>query len=200
MNRYEKARQEALKKYYENPNRCLNCNKVIEVKEHEKITEVRTKRKFCDRSCSAIYNNKQNPKRKATPHELCLNCGTPIAKDNEKYCSSKCQRDHDYKDYIQKWKNGEVTGYSAGGNGRVSAYIRRYLFEKYDNKCSRCGWGETNPYTGSIPLEVEHIDGDHKNNKEENLDLICPNCHSLTKTYRGANRGNGRPITWKRKT
>ena len=49
----------------------------------------------------------------------------------------------------------------------------------------------------NIPLEIEHIDGNALNNKEENLILLCPNCHSLTKTYRGANRGNGkRNIKW----
>lgn len=48
-----------------------------------------------------------------------------------------------------------------------------------------------------MPLEVEHIDGDSTNNKEYNLTLLCPNCHSLTKTYRGLNKGNGtRNITW----
>jgi 5-methylcytosine-specific restriction endonuclease McrA len=57
----------------------------------------------------------------------------------------------------------------------------------------RCGWDEINKYTNKIPLEVEHIDGNWKNNKEENLELICPNCHSLTKTYKGGNRGKGRP-------
>lgn len=35
-----------------------------------------------------------------------------------------------------------------------------------------------------------------ENNSEDNLRLICPNCHSLTSTYRGANRGQGRNITW----
>ena len=63
---------------------------------------------------------------------------------------------------------------------------------KFDNKCSNCGWNEINIYTNNIPLEVEHIDGNSKNNKEENLTLLCPNCHSLTETYKGANRGNGR--------
>lgn len=49
-----------------------------------------------------------------------------------------------------------------------------------------------NTYTGKIPLEVEHIDGNFLNNKEENLILLCPNYHSLTSTYKGANRGNRR--------
>lgn len=71
-------------------------------------------------------------------------------------------------------------------------HIKKYLFRKYNNKCARCGWGETNVYTERIPLEVEHIDGNYKNNKEENLILLCPNCHSLTSTYKGANLNNGR--------
>lgn len=54
------------------------------------------------------------------------------------------------------------------------------------------GWGEKNPFTGNIPLEIEHLDGDYTNNKEENLAVLCPNCHSLTSTYKGTNKGNGR--------
>ena len=38
-----------------------------------------------------------------------------------------------------------------------------------------------------IPLEIHHIDGNHKNNKLENLQILCPNCHSLTTNYRGKN-------------
>ena len=58
-------------------------------------------------------------------------------------------------------------------------------------RCINCE-KEINKYTGNIPLEVEHIDGNYKNNKEENLILLCPNCHSLTSTYKGANLNNGR--------
>lgn len=64
--------------------------------------------------------------------------------------------------------------------------------EKYHCKCAKCGWGEENPYSHTIPLEVEHIDGNFQNNNEDNLILLCPNCHSLTPTYKGANKGNGR--------
>lgn len=38
-----------------------------------------------------------------------------------------------------------------------------------------------------IPLEVHHKDGDKTNNNLENLQLLCPNCHALTDTYRGRN-------------
>lgn len=194
----DKQREKSLKEYYENPNRCLHCNKIIEVKENKKVSVVR-KKKFCNSSCSASFNNNVKPKREAKPVSNCLNCGELLSNNVKKYCDVNCQHEYEYKTYIQKWKAGEVDGSSNGGWGRVSGHIRRYLFEKYDSKCSRCGWGETNPYTKTIPLEVEHIDGNYKNNCEENLTLLCPNCHSLTETYRGANKGNGRPITWSKK-
>ena len=36
-------------------------------------------------------------------------------------------------------------------------------------------------------LEYEHIDGNNKNNRRENVIMLCPNCHSQTKTFRGRN-------------
>lgn len=119
----------------------------------------------------------------------CLNCGAIIPNRN-KYCSCKCLANFQYKTYIERWKNGLENGMR--GKYLISSHIKRYLMEKFHNKCSRCGWGETNPYTGTIPLEVHHKDGNHMNNSEENLDLLCPNCHSLTATYKAANKGSGR--------
>jgi hypothetical protein len=40
--------------------------------------------------------------------------------------------------------------------------------------------------------ELEHKDGNSENNDPENLEWICPNCHSQTDTYKGKNFGNGR--------
>ena len=121
----------------------------------------------------------------------CLNCNKPINR-RSKYCSNKCQTEYQYKIYINKWKNNEINGMR--GAYQISSYIKTYLFIKYNNKCARCGWGEINKYTNKIPLEIEHIDGNYKNNNEENLILLCPNCHSLTSTYKGANLNNGRKM------
>lgn len=54
------------------------------------------------------------------------------------------------------------------------------------HECSNCTLTEWlgNP----IPLELEHIDGNSSNNVLSNLTLLCPNCHSLTTTYRGKNK------------
>ncbi len=119
----------------------------------------------------------------------CLNCGKSVSNRN-KYCNVKCQKEYQYKKYILNWKNGKEKG--TRGEYQISMHIKRYLFEKYNNKCARCGWGILNTYTNNIPLEIEHVDGNFKNNKEENLILLCPNCHSLTSTYKGANINNGR--------
>ncbi|MEN9582255.1 MAG: hypothetical protein RL641_209 [Candidatus Parcubacteria bacterium] len=41
-------------------------------------------------------------------------------------------------------------------------------------------------------MVADHIDGNWRNNIEENLRLLCPNCDSLTPTFSAFNRGNGR--------
>ena len=120
----------------------------------------------------------------------CLNCGKELSARAKKFCNNKCQSDYQYHQWVLRWKEGLESGIT--GQYQISHYLRRYLKEKFDNKCSKCGWSNINPYTNEVPLEVEHIDGNYLNNSEENLDLLCPNCHSLTATYKGANRGNGR--------
>ena len=181
---------------------CLECGKIFVVSTRDK-REI--KRKFCSRSCSTTFNNKNRSsdvyqkvsdklskykqKTEVGDKNYCLCCNKEISR-RKIYCDYKCQNDYKYQLYIQKWKNNEVDGKK--GEYSISRYIRRYMFEKYENKCAICGWNEVNNFTGKIPLEIEHIDGDYTNNKEKNLMLICPNCHSLTKTYKGANRGKGR--------
>lgn len=112
-----------------------------------------------------------------------------------KYCSNSCQQEYEYKLWIEKYKQDNSIAKPSKW-GQIPSQLRRYIFEKFENKCCLCGWSEINPYTNTLPLEIDHIDGNSENNSEENLRLICSNCHSLTPTYRGANRGNGRNITW----
>ena len=54
--------------------------------------------------------------------------------------------------------------------------------------CECCGLSEW--MGGLIPLEVHHKDGDELNSTLENLQLLCPNCHAMTDTYKGKNIKN----------
>jgi hypothetical protein len=124
------------------------------------------------------------------PRPPCLHCGSTVKSPEAKYCSNRCQSAHQHRNYIQAWKRGTETGLKADES--VSDHIRKYLTEKYGEQCSVCGWHKRNPITGEVPIMIDHIDGDWRNNREENLRLVCPNCHSLTPTYMNLNRGKGR--------
>ncbi len=116
----------------------------------------------------------------------CRNCGKVIPNINT-YCNNKCQQEFQHNKWIREWRDGKQKGYK-GKNFLLANPLRRYLIEKANNKCEVCSWNEVNIYTNKVPLEVDHIDGDASNCKEENLRVLCPNCHSLTETFR--NIGN----------
>ena len=62
-------------------------------------------------------------------------------------------------------------------------------------KCNKCGLDE---WLGQkISLELNHINGKGFDNRRSNLELICPNCHAQTPTYRGKNKypGDGMQTT-----
>lgn len=63
--------------------------------------------------------------------------------------------------------------------------IKKWLIQNRGHKCELCGITEWNGKP--ISLEMDHIDGNHNNNEESNLRLLCPNCHSQTDTFRGKN-------------
>lgn len=60
---------------------------------------------------------------------------------------------------------------------------RKRVFIEQNFSCYTCkldSWADL-----PITLELEHIDGNNKNNERSNLIGLCPNCHSLTSTWRG---------------
>ena len=127
---------------------------------------------------------------KKIQREKCLNCGKETIRARYKYCSNLCQLRYQHKSFIDQWKEGKINGLQSLGT--VSVHIKKYLRDKFGNKCLLCGWAKVNPKTGKVPLVADHIDGNWRNNIESNLRLLCPNCDALSPTYAGLNRGNGR--------
>jgi hypothetical protein len=171
------------KEYLKNPIRCKQCEKIIPFERRLKYNS------FCNNSCSALYNNPNRKKK-----WLCIECGKELRKNSKKYCSPECQTNYQYKDYINKWLSGEISGNAK----QVPVYIRKWLLEQNGEQCWICGWKEINLTTNKIPLQVHHIDGHCLNNRPENIELLCPNHHSLTPTFGGLNKGSDRIWRYKK--
>lgn len=60
---------------------------------------------------------------------------------------------------------------------------RKLIFHEQNGCCNRC---KISSWLGEkLTLELEHKDGNNENNSRSNLEMLCPNCHSLTPTWRG---------------
>lgn len=152
--------------------------------------------KFCSRSCAATYNNTLGIYNRRKLEGKCKQCNISIP-SSRKYC-----KDHKFDHYklnnekISKWLNNEWRG---GTDYGLSKIIRNYLLQQANYICQKCGFNTPHPDDGHTILEINHIDGNGLNHSYDNLEVICPNCHALTSTYRARNIGNGRPVSYIRK-
>lgn len=165
---------------------CKCCNKEFNI-------NISNPKMFCSQSCSTTYTNKTTlPKRKREfTHCLCCNTSLRGNQTAYKYCSNQCHCDHQYFEYIERWKNGDELGY-VGKLLRPSNHIKRYIFDKFNHTCQECGFNKQHLKDGKSILHIHHIDGDAKNTKENNLQLLCPNCHSMTDNFGARNSNSSR--------
>lgn len=140
-------------------------------------------KKYCSQSCAASFNN---TKRDIANRFVCLNCEQLVkrnAASKGKFCSNSCQQQLQWKETKNKLDNGFWAGCG-------KATLRRYLTETKGYCCSKCSQGSM--WNGELlTLDVDHIDGDNKNNHPDNLRFLCPNCHTQTATWGKKKRIHG---------
>lgn len=118
----------------------------------------------------------------------CVTCGNSFeGRPTRKYCSNQCQGDERRAEATAQWLRKEIPGH-AGTTLLIKRFVRAYMLEKAGHKCSKCGWNTPHPVDKKPPLDINHIDGDASNTWEENLEVLCPNCHALTPNYKNRNR------------
>lgn len=134
------------------------------------------------KSCGCLNKN-------LSKESNCLNCGTSLNKNQFKYCSNKCQLDFQRKEKVKQIFNGEISGLKNATNSspKIKDNLRLFMLEKSNYCCEKCGCNWINPYSGKTILEIHHIDGNRNNNLENNLQVLCPNCHAMTENYKGLN-------------
>jgi len=158
--------------YKATPTRCKFCE--------APLPYTKRKNKFCGSSCAAKATNHMRALKKALNPQFCLSCGSFISQG--KYCSNQCQQDYEWE--ILRART------ILNPNQASSVNLKRVVVESRGKSCEECGrhtWQKQD-----IPLDLDHINGDPFDNRLQNLRLLCLNCHGLTPTFKGKNRGKGR--------
>jgi transposase-like protein len=71
-----------------------------------------------------------------------------------------------------------VAGSTCGTSNLRRRLIREGLKPAH---CEECGLAEWRGVP--LPLHLDHVNGDHTDNRLENLRILCPNCHAVTDTW-----------------
>ena len=176
-----KAREQAIKKYYESPNYCLHCHKIIEIKENQKVSEARHKR-FCNSSCYGFYTNKNTCRNHHKKIRLCRVCLT-IIEGKGKYCSG-CREIILYRNrsHFEKRTKGELfasrKNWQSARSGIVKHANSIYAASGQPRRCCICGYDKHFQVAHRRPVSDfpdEALIGDINNIR--NLMPLCPNHH-----------------------
>lgn len=169
--------------YNQDPKLCKYCNIKISYSKRENL--------YCSSSCSASFNNKFRKQ----PLDQCLVCNNFTKRKKSLFCSPKCKKNHDFLRKIRNWCLGNDI--YDGKKIKKPTVIKRLVITMNGYVCDPCGLSSL--YNGKrLTLELDHINGDATNNNKDNVRLLCPNCHSLTPTFKGKNKGNG-TREWRKK-
>ena len=187
---------------------CLQCN--------EKLIRFRKGRevKYCSKVCYNKHKieNKLSYNYKGPKKRICDQCKEIFYQStkqtyNKKHCSRECYHlsrnnglsEGDLLNFAKSGKNYKEIAKIAGVNpSSISRKLTKNGFKKHperknyrwialnNNKKMECKKCKINEYPQI--LVVHHLDGNRKNNKKENLCVLCPNCHAIAHlTEKGVN-------------
>lgn len=142
--------------------------------------------RFCSRACSARITNSESPRRRKTDVDVkCMACNADLRRSQlatKYFCSNTCRDVLRTRQKLEAWLDG--TGRASGAQGgKIHTWARAYLYRERGEQCEECGWATPHPVSGRPPLQIDHIDADHSNDRPDNLKILCPNCHTLTVTW-----------------
>jgi hypothetical protein len=167
-----RQREQALARYYTEPNTCLGCGEVISVPPGKKVAHVRS-RLFCGQRCAAKHNNAKRPRKLKERH--CQQCGFVLSAEEAR------TRRRALCDCCLAGKFLSTSGQKKTDVGRTSiaSHARTVLREVGRAAvCGTCGYSKF--------VEVAHVKAVSEFpadalvaeiNAESNLIYLCPNCH-----------------------
>ncbi len=153
---------------------CPKCNTL-----HEKSG------KYCCRSCanSRIFTAETNEKKRNSGLEFY----SQFTSEERKQFHAEKMKLYDFDAHQKKVQEANrKREWSKPYEEMSHTSVRKRLLHERNHTCEECGIG--NEHNGKpLSLELDHKDGNSKNNKIENLRILCPNCHSQTPTHRAKN-------------
>lgn len=173
------SRRKSIESYYNNPNYCLHCNSIIQVKENQRVSEVRVK-KFCNSNCAAKHNNglrgkltKEEEKERRKKCK-CPKCSKPI-KCSSKRCLSCAKLEQN-----KVTKGKFIKRFKSRTNARVSLQGKAKRNYIKNNPNTKCFFGYSKHLQVCHIKSISSFSDDtliSEINDPNNLIGMCPNHH-----------------------
>jgi hypothetical protein len=184
------SRQNAIRKYYENPNYCLYCGKIIGIPNGAQVSSIRQKQ-FCNHSHAGFYNNAHFNHNTKIPTSICSNCGAVInlkkqkngSYPKRKYCDICLQIVHpNGNSLIINYNKGEhFSRHKSWQSARsiIQRHARKvYFHSDKPRKCKVCGYDKHIEISHLYPVKMFSTNINLMEiNALSNLIPLCPNHH-----------------------
>jgi hypothetical protein len=146
--------------------------------------------RFCGQKCARAFSSKEkrqeiNEKVSQTLKRKFAD-GTLRGSNNGRGFTAE-ERARGNRARVEKRKQNVLALYQTDWNQLVAKYGKKvwkhFLVEEQGGKCLKCKADSKDWMGQELVLELDHIDGNKRNDKRKNLRMLCPNCHSQTETY-----------------